>query len=314
MLARTLRAFTRVIVPDGWSVELVVVDNGSSDDTGATVRTAVIPGMYVRYLYEPSAGKSRALNAALGVARGTALLFTDDDVEPADNWLELMAAPLIRGECSAVAGCIRLADELRRPWMNSLHLLWLADVPTPADDKHGLVGANMGIHRSVFLKIGVFDENLGPGISGFGEETLLWRQMRDAGMKILPVTGTHVIHRPDPVRLRRASWLAAARNFGETSAYLMHHWDYAELPFPHAARWWNLLKLHLRNPLRFLARADREGCPSWEMSYLVKISCCGAYLRQSLKPRNYPRRPTPENTLANPIPDGQSIMPSTPHV
>jgi|694.fasta_scaffold98748_3 glycosyltransferase involved in cell wall biosynthesis len=307
-LAETLGSFANVRIPDGWRVEMIVADNGSSDDTAAIVRNIIIPGIHLRYVFVAEPGKSRAQNAAIAMARGTALLFTDDDVEPAEDWLDLMARPLLQGTCDAVGGRISLAGELRRPWMDFQHLLWLADVPSPASNDFGLVGANMGIHRSVFVKTGLFDVNLGPGASGFGEETLLWRQMLEAGMRIMPVTAAHVVHRPDASRLQRAGWLAAARDFGRTRAYLMHHWEYAELSFPRAIRWWNLIKLHLRNPLRFLSSPDDEGCPSWEMSYLVNISCCEMYLQESVKPRNYPVSAKSDNELAISGRAGQSLI------
>jgi glycosyltransferase involved in cell wall biosynthesis len=46
---------------------------------------------------EPAPGKSRAQNTALAEARGEVLLFTDDDVEPAEDWIEKMARPLFGG-------------------------------------------------------------------------------------------------------------------------------------------------------------------------------------------------------------------------
>jgi glycosyltransferase involved in cell wall biosynthesis len=299
-LAESLRSLARVIIPAGWTVELIVADNGSTDDTAETALGMSIEGVESRYLFVASPGKSRALNAAIMASRGVALLFTDDDIEPAGEWLERMARPLLENDCDAVGGCIQLANDLRRPWMNAQHLLWLADVPSPVSSEYGLVGASMGVHRRVFERVGLFDENLGPGASGFGEETLLWKQMLAAGMRIHAVPRAHVIHHPDASRLLRSSWLSSARNFGRTRAYLMHHWEYVDISAPHIVRWWNLLKLHLRNPLRHLVPPDREGCPSWEMSYLVTISCCDTYLKESVKPRKYPAPVDKQNALANP--------------
>jgi glycosyltransferase involved in cell wall biosynthesis len=206
-LENTLRAFASVRVPDGWRVEMIVADNGSTDQTPVVVANASHPSIAIRYLAVPTPGKSRAQNAALSCAMGKVLLFTDDDVEPSDNWLESMAGPLLENRCDAVAGRILLADELRRPWMTPMHARWLADVREPAAEMPELVGASMGIRRAVFERIGHFDEDLGPGVTGFGEETLLWMQMKEAGMRILPVADTHVVHHPDPSRLRRENWL-----------------------------------------------------------------------------------------------------------
>src|SRR5262252_9165595 len=60
--------------------EIVVVDNGSTDDTAAVLQAwSNAGGVPVKPLHEPQKGKSRALNRALGAAQGEILAFTDDD-------------------------------------------------------------------------------------------------------------------------------------------------------------------------------------------------------------------------------------------
>lgn len=290
MLEKTLRAFQAVQVPADWRVEMLVADNGSTDHTAAVVKAASHPAIEVRHVYEPRPGKSRAQNTAMALARGVALLFIDDDVEPAASWLENMARPLLENRCEAVAGRILLAEDLHRPWFTPMHEIWLAESREPAVDSAGLVGASMGIHRSVFEIIDDFDEELGPGASGFGEETLVWLQMREAGLRILPVTDTFVIHHPEPTRLLRANWLAAAKRFGRTRAYLMHHWEHDRLPYPALLGWWVQTKLFLRRLARRPPGLDSEGCPDWEMSYLTRIESLKRFIEESRRPRNYELR------------------------
>ena len=71
---------------EGISLQLVVVDNGSTDSTPAVLRAAR-ERLPMVALHEPIPGKNRALNRALEVATGELLVFTDDDVIPADDWL-----------------------------------------------------------------------------------------------------------------------------------------------------------------------------------------------------------------------------------
>ena len=60
--------------------EIVVVDNGSTDDTAGIINAwAASSAVRVHLLFEPKAGLPRAHNRALRAARGEILAFTDDD-------------------------------------------------------------------------------------------------------------------------------------------------------------------------------------------------------------------------------------------
>lgn len=290
MLEATLRAFQSVKIPPDWKVEMLVVDNGSTDHTEQVVKSASHSAIGIRYMDEPAPGKSRAQNTALREAKGEALLFTDDDVEPASDWVECMARPILDNECDATTGRILLADSLRRPWFAPMHEMWLAEVLVPLGGIHGLVGASMGIHRRVFEEVGPFDEELGPGASGFGEETLVWMQMKEAGMRVKGVDETHVIHRPDSSRLLRSSWLQAAARYGRTSAYVNHHWEHSVERFPAMQMFLVRCKLALRGLLRKSPSLNGEGCPEWEMSYTTRMEYFRHFIHESRKPRKYERR------------------------
>jgi len=67
--------------------EIVVVDNESADDTQEVIRrwTREIP---LKTATEAKPGKNNCMNKALELASGELLVFTDDDVYPAPNWLQ----------------------------------------------------------------------------------------------------------------------------------------------------------------------------------------------------------------------------------
>ena len=263
-----------------------MADNASTDPTPEVVRNADLKGFKVRYLRADQAGKSHALNAGIALAQGEAILFTDDDVSPAGDWLERMAAPLLCSECEAVLGRVELAHHLRRPWMEPLHTMWLAATDASVEEITDLIGANMGIHRSVFVRIPRFDPELGPGATGFGEETLLYLQMREAGFRLQPVAAT-VVHHPESSRLLRSQWLAQARKRGHTAAYLLHHWRHGKLNLPLARCWYAGAKLLLRRLMQPPPPPDSEGCPPWEMSYVAELEMCRRFLAERKRPRNY---------------------------
>lgn len=152
------------------AAEIVVVDNGSTDNTSQIVtQWAATSPFPVHLLYEPKAGLSRAHNLALRTAQGELIAFTDDDCrlhpEYANDLLRHAAAdgePVVRG------GRIELGDPSDLPltintrpeamrWnrrMNSLRHLPMC----------GLIsGCNMTIPRTIVEKLGPFDERFGSG-------------------------------------------------------------------------------------------------------------------------------------------------------
>lgn len=285
-LAKTLRAFDRVYIPPGWSPELIVVDNASTDDTASVVK-GVRSKFTIHYLYEPKKGQSNARNAGLAAATGEVILFTDDDVIPSENWLEQMTTCLHSRECDGVVGSIRLSEHLLRGWMQQVHKVWLAapdGLPTGSPE---LIGANMGFHRTVLDRVPAFDPELGPGALGFADDTLFSKQLCAAGFRLRFVPDASVVHHPEPSRLLRREWLTGARKRGQTLAYLLHHWHHGNIPHPQFRLRFLSIKLRIRRSLNRLSPMDAEGCPAWEMSYVTEAERCRHFQVERKRPRNY---------------------------
>ncbi len=199
---------------------VLVVDNAPTSD--ATER---IVGRYpdVGYLVEPRPGLSRARNAAVAVAPGEILAWTDDDVVADPHWLAEVARALAdHPDADVVAGAI-LPGEL-----DSEAQVWFEEFgghskgrgftpavfsPATAYRQHPLyplppfgTGANLTFRAGVIESIGGFDPALGAGTPAMGSEdtAALMRVMRAGGTVVYqPSALVWHFHRTDLDGLRR---------------------------------------------------------------------------------------------------------------
>jgi glucosyl-dolichyl phosphate glucuronosyltransferase len=287
-LDQTLESLETVTVPAGLSCEILVVDNGSTDGTRELVQQRMGTQSSLRYVLEASPGQSRARNAGLSQSTGDIFIFTDDDIRFPQCWLRAICDPIIQGKGHAVAGKVELAPQLERKWMALRHRSWCAstermDSSNPSD----MVGASMAFHRSVLERVPGFDNELGPGASGFADDTLFSWQLKEAGFRIVGAPEAVVIHHFHEDRLLRKNWLSAARAMGRTQAYLLYHWFHDDLKCPRLWRWWLAAKLAAR---RRVAGLPQEGLLLWELSYIYHIEKRRQFEVERNRPRNYAKR------------------------
>ena len=290
-LIATLASIAASRVPNDYDCELIVVDNGSSDDTPNVVAQAAVPNMKLRYLHEPRIGKGYAYNTFLAAALGAILLFTDDDVRVPTDWVEPMCAPIARGAADAVEGGVTLPPHLERAWMTPSLRRWLACTDSTARvDGPQMVGANMAFAAAVRTAVPAFDAELGPGGLGFYEETLYSFQLAAAGYRLISALDVAVEHHLDPRRLLRTSFLEMARGKGRSLAYFAHHWEHRVVPAPR----WALMKLEAHLGEWRVTRSAEwhmvEGIAQSELNLVTQLNFYKQYLIERKRPRNYAKR------------------------
>ena len=169
-LSQFLQRLASMPSPCDW--EIVIADNGSSDDTIKILDfwTSRLP---LKTVHVPVPGKSRALNAALALVSGDLILFTDDDVEPKPDWLILWLDCENRYPNSPVFGGRITVDEASAPsWivssvnlqemLLSRHDLGCKDQSYPFNRYP--IGPNMAVRRDALIASGAqWAEDFGPG-------------------------------------------------------------------------------------------------------------------------------------------------------
>lgn len=290
-LRQTMEALGRTRVPEHLRCELLLVDNASTDRTAEVIHSFNFANLPIRYHYEPRQGMCYARNTAIAVSRGRMLLFTDDDVRPPHEWIEEMCAPILARRAEAVAGGVKIAPSLERPWMSRLHRIWLASTQGIDPEKPGrMTGANMAFSKKILKRVTGFDTELGPGGLGTHDETLFSFQIIEAGFRIIARLDIEAEHHFEPARLSRSSFLDAARKLGESSAYIAYHWAHDEVRLPRLKPLLWRLELAKSRQRRRAECRKAEGIPEWEMHAVWSYHLYRHHLVERKRPRNYTRR------------------------
>ena len=214
-LARTLGGLACMHRGD-LQVEVVLADNNSSDAT-RLVCDSFASQLPIRYLFEPRAGKSFALNRAIhDGGLGRLVAFMDDDIDPRHDWLSAIVSISTRWpQYSVFGGRIEpMWPHNETPaWARGLkahtfglgtHHIADADCPYPAGTYP--VGNHFWLRREVLATGRRFSEHRCPAGETYvmGEDTLFLRQLVEDGFPILYSPEAVVQHRLQP-RLATAS-------------------------------------------------------------------------------------------------------------
>jgi glycosyltransferase involved in cell wall biosynthesis len=247
--------------------------------------------MPVRYLFEDRVGQCFARNTGIASANGEIILFTDDDVRFPHDWIEQMCRPIFDCKSHAVAGSVKMAPHLVRPWMCPLHRAWLLDYNFSQEPRpHVMIGANMAFSVQVLKHVPEFDVELGPGALGFSDDVLFSWQVESAGFPIFGVS-SEVEHHFRADRLLRSALLKRAEQEGHVAAYLSYHWLHSNMRFSKARELKHLAELKYYRLLRTSPSVSPrdEGCAEWELELIKDIHFHRQYAIERTGSRKYAR-------------------------
>lgn len=227
--AKSLRAlldsFAR-LEPPPVPYEIVIADNGSTDETPRILAEwkAAAPGRAVLQVEQP--GKSRAVNAAISASHGQVLAFLDDDVVAEPRWLAEVWDYFARHDCAAAQGCVlwppeATADPALYALLNRYRTIVRIDL-APDAVRTRLTGANMSVRRPILAAVGLFNEAIGPGAAGLSEDNELADRILRHGGRIGYMSRARVVHEIDRSRLTEEYFREHHRRQGR-SRYAYKH-------------------------------------------------------------------------------------------
>jgi glycosyltransferase involved in cell wall biosynthesis len=175
----------------GRSIEVIVVDDGSTDGTAATARAAgarVLQLDAARENGNPAIGRNRG--AAL--AKGDPIVFLDADCIPADDWLGRLLDEHARG-AEVVGGSLDLPSDLGLTARCDYYCGWYhVHSRRQGGEVSNHPPGNLSVRRNVFARAGGFTEQQP---IAYSHEELAWQAaVRQAGGRIVFVPQARVYH------------------------------------------------------------------------------------------------------------------------
>jgi glycosyltransferase involved in cell wall biosynthesis len=230
-LKRTLEGMVKAQKGD-LSIEFVVVDNGSTDQTKLIV-DSFSDRMPIQYIFEPRSGKNRALNTALEKCRlGKIVVFTDDDVDVSPDWLVSIHSACERWpDHSVFGGRINVVFPVEQvpKWAFDADIREIAfayhnysDRECTYNDGSHPFGPNFWVRRKVFEDGRRFNEAVGPHPTNriMGSETSFLFALLKDGYEIVYSPTVVVGHRIQPETLRSYEICKRFYRCGRAAPYL----------------------------------------------------------------------------------------------
>jgi glycosyltransferase involved in cell wall biosynthesis len=210
-LSRVLAGLDRQDLPAS-AFEVVIVDDGSTDDTKVWLESNRTRAYAVQVASQQNGGPSRARNRGVDTARGTLILFLDDDVEPTPP---LLSEHLKMHEAEpkvVVMGPMGSIDHYDQPWVQweqeKLEAQYAAMIRGDyAPTFRQFWTGNASLAREHLIATGGFDTKLARA-----EDIELGRRLHERGLEFRFNPHARGLHHAER---SLESWVAMHRYYGE---------------------------------------------------------------------------------------------------
>ncbi len=200
-ILNTLAALSQQSIPRE-EMEVIIVDDGSSDSTQAEIEQYLQKNPHPQWMYlrhSENKGKACACNTAIRAATAPLVVFTDDDCVPSPNWLEVHIkrhemedAPIsVLGSVSFPPEWIRRSNFIRytnSKYIGNRSFRALGCNPNDLSPRY-FGGLNISIPRDQLLRVGLFEEQMGRG-----QDSELGYRLWKSGVKLVYEPEASIIH------------------------------------------------------------------------------------------------------------------------
>src|SRR5690606_5954977 len=184
-VARAVRSVLAQTFPD---FELLVVDDGSTDETADAALAAAAGDARLRILDRGRCGLVAALNAGIDAARGRLIARLDADDEMLPRRLEAQVALLDeRPDVGVASGLVEFGGDPRRALGYALHVEWLNSLVEPDDIALNRFIESPVAHPSVMFRRELIERHGGYLDNDEPEDYELWLRLMDAGVRFAKV-------------------------------------------------------------------------------------------------------------------------------
>lgn len=217
--------------------EIIVVDNGSTDNTSEVIRKKQTKLSNLHSLYEPIAGLHAGRHAGMKAAKGEILVYADDDIEAFPTWLSSIKDAFSNPEIAMVGGnnlpmflepppswLLKMWQQGNSRGLKTIPALSIIKFPddTSYISPYQIWGCNFAIRKDVLISVGGFHPDGMPGdlikFRGDGE-THVSRSVSESGMKCLFSAGATVYHKVTPERMTLDYFYRRGFNQGISDSY-----------------------------------------------------------------------------------------------
>lgn len=235
LLEKALKSLlTQTLSPEHF--EVIVVDNGSTDNTFDVVNSFKSRMKNIRYFLEHQPGLHAGRHRGLAEAESNLLVYADDDIEAFPTWLQAIQDSFGDEEVVVVGGkCVPKFESEPPNWLNAMwmsnaageHVLGylsvidLGDATRPVNPDQ-IFGCNFAVRRSVLLEAGGFHPDSMPQdlirFRGDGE-TWVSKYIQSRGYKALYNPGASVYHWVPASRMTTEYFFCRSYSQGISDSY-----------------------------------------------------------------------------------------------